>query len=159
MNIGINQTITVDSIMTTDVIALSSDARMTEASTIFENRLIHHIPIIDSEEIVIGIISRSDYLQMQNTFTAFNSAAAQTFNKQFFESMLVNEVMTKPVVMLRPNDSLYVAMDFFRENRFHAMPVVGEYGKLIGIISTYDLLNYAFSDLVLPEESLEPEPN
>ena len=147
----IDRTVTVDKIMTTDVISLSADVAMIEASIIFDRNLIHHIPIVDKEDVVVGILSRSDYLQMQNTFTAFDSSVAKMFNEKFFQSMLVHEVMTNPVVLLRPNDSLYVAMDFFRENRFHAMPVVGEYGKLIGIISTYDLLNYAFSDRINEE--------
>ena len=147
----IDRTITVDSIMSTDVTSLLSGATMLDASHIFDNKKIHHIPIVDSQDMVIGIISQSDYLQLQNTFTAFKTKAAISFNEIFFRSMLVNEVMTKPVVTLRPNDNLYVAMDFFKENRFHAMPVIGEYGKLIGIISTYDLLNYAFSDLVTPK--------
>jgi len=144
MNKVANTLMTVDRVMTTEVISLPINAPMIEASIIFENRLIHHIPIVDEEDVVVGMLSRSNYLQLQNSFTAFDSVSAQLFNDNFFSSMLVSEVMSKPVVVLRPNDSLYVAMDFFRENRFHAMPVVGEYGKLIGILSTYDLLNYAF---------------
>lgn len=143
----IDRSLTVDSIMTKEVQSLPTAASMTAASTIFDQQLIHHIPIVDEQNTVVGIISRSDYLQLQNAFTSFNSPAAKSFNESFFRSMNVEEVMTQPVVVLRPQDSLYVAMDFFRENRFHAMPVVGEYGELVGILSTYDLLNYAFREV------------
>lgn len=64
-------------------------------------------------------------------------------------SLLVREVMVKQVAKLRPEDKIELAADIFRENLFHAMPVVDNDGKLKGIVTTFDLLNYAFNDLLL----------
>ena len=59
-------------------------------------------------------------------------------------SLLVKEVMSKQVATLGPEDTLELAAGFFRENMFHALPVVDEDNMLIGIVTTYDLLNYAY---------------
>jgi acetoin utilization protein AcuB len=54
--------------------------------------------------------------------------------------------MTKQVAKLKTEDSLEMAVGFFRENLFHALPVVNDEGELVGIVTTYDLLNYAYSE-------------
>ena len=55
--------------------------------------------------------------------------------------------MTQPVVAVYPEDTAEIAVGMFRENRFHAMPVVDkESRKLVGIITVMDLLNFAFSN-------------
>ncbi|MEZ4980721.1 MAG: CBS domain-containing protein [Saprospiraceae bacterium] len=50
--------------------------------------------------------------------------------------------MTK-IVNLRPEDPASFAARIFGENLFHALPIV-ESGKLVGIVTTFDLLKMAF---------------
>jgi len=57
--------------------------------------------------------------------------------------------MTTQVAKLNPEDSIMVAAGYFRENLFHAIPVVSTDGLLVGILSTYDMLNFAFSEPAL----------
>ena len=54
--------------------------------------------------------------------------------------------MTSQVARLSPKDSLQTAADYFRENLFHAIPIVDENDRLVGILTTYDLINYAFRE-------------
>jgi len=57
--------------------------------------------------------------------------------------------MTKQLAKLKPNDTISIALGYFRENRFHAIPIVDENKKLVGIVSTLDMINYAYKDLVV----------
>lgn len=67
------------------------------------------------------------------------------FNEEVFATVTAAEVMSKPVAMLYPDDTLEQAMNYFRENLFHAAPVVNKQTKkLEGILTTFDLLNFAY---------------
>jgi predicted transcriptional regulator len=56
---------------------------------------------------------------------------------------LAEEMMTSQTTVLNPEDSVNYTAEIFMRNEFHAIPIVaGE--KLMGIITTYDLLKYAY---------------
>lgn len=117
---------------------------MDKVDLIFETHPIHHIPVVEDEQ-VVGMISKSDYFQILHGFTLFKAPVSKTYNEAVLRSLLVREVMTKQVACLKPEDTLAKAADYFRENLFHAMPIVDDQGKLRGILSTYDLLTHCFS--------------
>jgi acetoin utilization protein AcuB len=137
--------IAVASIMTTPVITVRPNDTMEKVQNIFKQHTIHHIPVVDGEGVVTGIISKTDYLKLLHGFTLFRTQKAETYNDAVLRSLLAREVMTKQVATLRPNDSAAMAASFFRENLFHAIPIVDQDKKLLGIVTTYDLLNYAFN--------------
>lgn len=142
----------VGQIMTTEVICLSPEDTMDKVQDIFQTHNIHHIPIIDGNK-VVGIISQTDYLKLLHGFTLFKTHDSQAYNNAIMRSLLVKEVMTRQVATVEPDDSLEFAAGFFRENLFHALPVVSEEGNLVGIITTYDLINFAFTEPSLLEPS------
>jgi acetoin utilization protein AcuB len=86
------------------------------------------------------MISKTDYYLVQDTFTIFRLKDAERINKDIFRSLLVSEVMSQPVVTRSPEDTIASAVDIFRENRFHALPVVNAKKQLVGIVSVFDLL-------------------
>ncbi|TXB66325.1 CBS domain-containing protein [Phaeodactylibacter luteus] len=145
-----DRTITVAQIMSTPVITVSPSDTMDEVQAIFRKNNIHHIPVVEQEK-VVGIISQSDYLRLQHGFTLFKTRHSETYNDAIMRSLLVGEVMTRQVATLAPDDSLEMAAGFFRENLFHALPVVDK-GRLIGILTTYDMLTYAYSAPFLIED-------
>lgn len=147
----IDRTTTVSEIMTTDVIFLRPGDTMEKVADIFRMNNIHHIPIIDENGKVVGIVSQADYHKILHGFTLFKTEKSEEYNKAILRSLLVKEVMTKQVAKLNPDDKLTVAAGFFRENLFHAIPVVDRKGSLIGILSTYDMLNFAFREEVYIE--------
>lgn len=57
-------------------------------------------------------------------------------------AILAKEVMTAPVISVKPDTSLKRAAEILDENRFSGMPVVDDEDKLIGIISETDILRY-----------------
>jgi len=134
----------VSDIMTTNVISVHPEDTMEKVQDIFRKNEIHHLPVV-SDGKVVGIISHSDYLKLLNTFTLFKTEKSERYNDAIMSSMLVKEVMTKQVAKLDMNDTIEIAAGFFRENLFHALPVVNGDGDLQGIVTTYDLLNYAFA--------------
>ena len=136
-------TTTVGQIMSTPVITVSPSDTMDKVQDIFRSNNIHHIPVVDDGK-VVGIISNADYLRLLHGFTLFKTEKSDHYNDAILRSLLAGEVMTRQVATLSPEDSLVMAVGFFRENLFHALPVLsGE--KLVGIVTTFDLLTHAYS--------------
>ncbi len=141
-----DKTVTIGQIMTTKVLFVKPNDTMDRVSDIFRMNNIHHIPVISDDDKVVGILSHTDYHKILHGFTLFKTEKSDEYNKAILRSLLVKEVMTKQVAKVNPGDSVMVAAGYFRENLFHAIPVVDKQGKLVGIVTTFDMLNFAFSE-------------
>ncbi|MEN0005336.1 MAG: CBS domain-containing protein [Bacteroidota bacterium] len=141
-------TTTVGQIMTTEVITVTPKDTMTKVQQIFQDNAIHHLPVVDGLKIV-GILSHTDYLKLLHGFTLFKTHQSEAYNDAIMRSLLVEEVMTKQVATLRPTDTVMMAASFIRENLFHALPIVKDNGTLIGIVTSNDLLNFAYREAVV----------
>jgi acetoin utilization protein AcuB len=56
-------------------------------------------------------------------------------------TMFVRDFMTKKPISLSPDDNLPLAINVSRKNHIRHLPVVDEYGKLVGIVVEKDLLS------------------
>lgn len=143
-----SNTVSVRQIMTTEVVTVRSDDTMEMVHRIFHTSDIHHLPVVNEDGKVVGIVSKSDYYSISNAFPLFRPDLRDAANERLFKSLLVEDVMTRQVATLSPDDAITVAAGFFKENIFHAIPIVDKQGKLVGILTTFDLLNYFFSQPV-----------
>lgn len=134
----------IKDLMTRPVVTLHPSDKMAIAADIFEHQAFHHIPVVDDERKVVGIISRHDYYKILNAFTVFNTENSRKANDTMLRALLTRDVMTRQLATVNIGDPIEKAVDMFKENRFHALPVVNDQKQLEGIITTYDLLNYAF---------------
>ncbi len=135
----------VKEIMTKEVITVQPDDSMEKVKDIFDHYSIHHIPVILHKK-VVGIISRADYLRVIQGFTLLSDSKAEEYNHALLRSLLAGEVMTAKVACLGTEDTLMAAAGYFHENLFHAIPIIDDEGELAGIITTYDLINYAYRE-------------
>lgn len=135
---------TIEDVMTQTVICVFPRDTMDKVDHIFKTRNIHHIPVVEDQK-VVGMISKSDYYQILHGFTLFKAPASKKYNEAVLRSLLAREVMTQQVATLHPEDSLEKAAGYFRENLFHAIPIVNREDKIVGILSTYDLITFCFS--------------
>ncbi len=141
----------VKDLMTTTVITVSDNSLMTEVTAIFEKYNFHHIPVVNKNNKIKGIISRLDYNKMLTSMSIFNTEQSQRENEEWAEKVLTEDVMTEDVVTLHPDDDLIKALVLLKRNLYHAFPVIDDQRKVIGIISTHDLIDFAFKDYNLPD--------
>jgi acetoin utilization protein AcuB len=127
----------VSKIMTRDLqIVLPSDP-LSKVKELFDNYRFHHIPVVHYKKIV-GIISRSD-------FQAYYTTLDKHFESRFINNVLLKhhlaeEIMTKRLAKVNPEDRLAVVVEIFKDNIIHALPVVNDADELVGIITTHDLI-------------------
>ena len=126
----------VSSIMTTNLVTVNAKDKLLEVKKIFDNHKIHHVPVVDFRKI-IGIISKTDLLSF------LKGASGDSYEKFLNESRLRNyyaeEIMTTGIAKLNSTDRIAIALEVFKENLFHAIPVVDN-DELVGIVTTYDII-------------------
>ncbi|MEM1319698.1 MAG: CBS domain-containing protein [Bacteroidota bacterium] len=134
-------------IMTLNPFTVGPDDSMARVDELFNTHNFHHLPVVNKENEVVGMISKSDYRLLCGRLTLFMRDRERTENLAYFRSLLVEEVMTTPVAKLGEENEASIAVGFFRENLFHAVPVVNKDNKLVGILTPLDLINYAFNEM------------
>lgn len=123
----------VESYMSQVPITIRGDTDYWEASGIMQEKDLHHIPVVDEDEKVVGIFTRRD-LKM----------AAMHFGEAHVE---VSKVMHSPVVTIAPDEPLAEAAQQMVDNRIGGLPVVDANGQIVGILTETDLLR-ALIDLL-----------
>ena len=127
----------VSEIMTRDLTVLSPTASIADAAAIFNTKKLHHIPIV-MEGNLVGIVSKSDYLFFRRGF--LDNKVDEHIEEIRMHNYEVSYIMTKGIAKVEPQTRINVALEIFKENIFHAIPVVQD-EKLVGIVTTYDIIN------------------
>lgn len=104
---------------------------------IFEKHGFHHVPVVEDGKL-IGIVSYTDYLRIISEL--FSGITTRSNSQTGLNNMLVKDLMTEQVVCLSPTNTVEDALSIFNSHQFHAMPVVEGNRRLVGILSTYDLM-------------------
>ncbi len=119
----------IKDVMTKDVISVKKDMPIYEAMEIMRKKDITGMPVIEDDMTLVGVITEKDVLRL---FYANEGEKNKTVG--FF--------MTRPAVSYRENENLRSVCDFMMINYFRRVPVVSKQGKLVGIISRPDIIDY-----------------
>lgn len=119
----------LSTIMTRDLITLSKNDTLAKANELLKTKRIHHLPVVENG-ILIGLITTYDLFKLR-------------YDKEQYDTVKIEEVMTRKLATLEPNDKIGTAAEIFMAHLFHAVPIV-EGNKLMGIVTTHDLLKYCF---------------
>ncbi|QHL88803.1 IMP dehydrogenase [Nibribacter ruber] len=109
--------------MIMDPVTLHEDATLGEALGLMKEHKIGGIPVINSEQTLVGIITNRDL----------------RFEKNY--AMKVSEIMTKDRLITAPKGiELDKAEDILQEFKIEKLPVIDEQGHLVGLITYKDIL-------------------
>jgi acetoin utilization protein AcuB len=133
-----NVQLSIKEIMTTGLYTVQQHDKLRKAIEIFAENTFHHLPVLGVGGNIVGILSREDIFRF----------AFQRKQDKSVELCEISDVMTPNPMVLDVDDSVGLAADVFLANKFHAVPVTnGE--ELVGIITSHDLLDYAYSDKIV----------
>ena len=106
-----------------DPVTLSPDATIGEAIRLMKENKIGGIPIVDSNNKLVGIVTNRD-IRLETNFKE-----------------KVSTVMTKDNLITAPEGTdLKKAELIFKQNKIEKLPVVNKAGKLIGLVTFSDIL-------------------
>ncbi|MGB5833833.1 MAG: CBS domain-containing protein [Thiohalocapsa sp.] len=115
----------VSDYMTRTPVTIGKDADYGAAFDIMETKNLHHLPVVDAGNEVVGILTRRD-LQL----------AARHFQEAPVE---VVDVMHTPVVTATPETNLVDAATMMMDNRIGCLPVLDGGRKVVGMVTETDL--------------------
>lgn len=110
--------------MISDPVTLSKDHTLGEARALMAKYKISGLPVVDQENVLIGIITNRDVKYQENL------------------EMKVEEIMTKNnLITSDKNTNLEKAKEILLKNRVEKLPIVDAENKLVGLITIKDIDN------------------
>lgn len=142
--------IKVEDMMTRSPHTLLRSHNLADAKSMMEALDIRHIPIIDADRKLLGVISQRDVLAAQE------SCLQQIpENQSFTLNTPLYEIMKTGVMTVAPQAGLKESAIYMQKHKVGCLPVVDR-GQLVGIITDSDFVAIAINLLELQEE-VEPE--
>jgi len=119
----------VKDIMTKEVISVKRETPIYQAMELMRKKDITGVPVVEDDMTLVGILTEKDVIRL---FYADDEEKNKT----------VKDFMTRPAVHYNENDSLQTICDFMMVNYFRRVPVTSTVGKVVGIISRPDVIEY-----------------
>ena len=132
----------ISEIMTKEVVTLNVLDSLETAEKLFKKHKIRHIPVVDEKEI-LGILSYSDILRISFADVSDDENSVDTF---VYDMFTIQQVMAKNLFTVSASATIKEVAELLSIKEFHALPVV-ENNKLVGIVTTTDLINYLIKQL------------
>ncbi|MEM1321874.1 MAG: CBS domain-containing protein [Bacteroidota bacterium] len=136
----------IKEIMTQPVVTVKPKTLFREIKLLFQHNNFHHLPVVDEDYKVLGIISKENWLSAVRNIA--RETTGETWTDFQYGKVLACDLMTPNPMVLDPDDSIGLAADIFLANRFHALPIV-EDDRLQGILTSHDLLYHAYSSVIV----------
>ncbi|MGI6657683.1 MAG: CBS domain-containing protein [Desulfobulbus sp.] len=125
--------------MTVDPITIPADLSVAEADAILQRYHIRHLPVVDEQGVLQGILSDRDVRSARASSVAVTKERENVLEK--IRQTPVSAVMTHDPLFLTPNATLDDALWLFQGRRIGAFPVIDLDERVVGIFSTADLMN------------------
>ncbi len=128
-------TISAEAIMSSPVLTLPVTASIHEAWEMVQVRRFRHIPILNEEGTLTGILSDRDL-----ALGMVESVEKQPKQGTSLGEKTLHPYMSFPVLIARPETGIGAIAKVFFEERIGAMPILSSEGNLKGIVTRADIL-------------------
>lgn len=128
----------VRDLMTEDVISIRANEDLLTARELMWDHDIRHLPVVDEDNELIGLLSHRDLLQVTEKAESSLPLSAQN---DLLQSTRVEEMMVQEVATTEPDEDIRRAAQLMVENKFGCLPVVSG-GRLAGIITESDFVRF-----------------
>ncbi|MET3682665.1 acetoin utilization protein AcuB [Alkalibacillus flavidus] len=122
----------VEEMMSKPIVTLSPNDLIEEALVLLNEHKIRHIPVIDDDQQVVGILSDRDIRD------ATPSILENDQNKDILKHD-VSSIMTSPVITVHPLDFIEDIASIFYDHEIACVPVT-KGNQIVGIVTEKDLL-------------------
>ena len=112
--------------MSTDIFSVDENDSIELVLNIMQWKNVHHVPVINNNKKLIGLLTKADIKSYINN------------DKMLQDS--IKHIMKKEVISINQYNSLNEAKALMEKHKIKGLPVV-KYNKLIGIITTKDILD------------------
>ncbi|MEO3811591.1 CBS domain-containing protein [Sphaerisporangium sp. B11E5] len=148
----------VRDMMTRDVVSVPTAMTFKQVARTLVDHAISAVPVVDAGGAVAGVVSEADLLRKEEfrelyyrefyeaPGRAWGGYATGTAARRKAEALTAADLMTAPAVTVRPDTSVVRAVRMMDERGVKRLLVVGDDGRLAGIVSRSDLLRLFVRD-------------
>ena len=136
----------VRDLMSRPVKTVGPTSALREVIRLMEEEHIRHVAVVDENERLVGLVSHRDVLRSQEGSVSGAPSAEQAHMNRWLEARWL---MTKEVRIVHPDTPALEAALTLRSHGDGCVPVV-EDGRLVGIVTESDFVEYAIQSLSDP---------
>lgn len=130
----------VSAIMTLKPVVATQFHNFSQVLRLFTEFPVHHLPIVDGNNKLIGIISSNDLPKVFLNLSKRDEKVALDLDV-IDAAINLADIMTPNPVTITSSDTIETAAKIFGDAKFLALPVVDN-GELVGILSIKDVMSY-----------------
>src|SRR5690625_2619095 len=148
----------VKDIMTKEVVTVKEEDTVETCAKMMSTHNLSGIPVVDSSGYMKGIITEGDLIKRKAkvptpAYLEFLGGIIYLDNpNKFFDEvkksmgLFVKEVMTEDIITVMSHDTIEEAVNLLVNKKIKRLPVVNDDGKLVGIVSRRDIMEYIFEN-------------
>ena len=129
---------TVDSIMSRDVVTVTPDSALMEIRSLLHERGFRHLIVVEADDTLCGVISDRDVLRALSPFLDTLSEEHRDIKTL---GQPASQIMRTNPMTVEPTTPIEKAARILLDNNISSLPVV-EDDTLVGIVTTKDLLQH-----------------
>jgi CBS domain-containing membrane protein len=133
-------------VMTREVLTVEYGTSLQEAWTLLRKEGLKSLPVVDRGRHVVGIVTLTDFLDAasldvhQGFDQRLRRFMSRSPNSHTDKPEVVGQIMTRKVRVTRPHRTLSDLVLLFNSTGHRHIPVVGEGGKLVGMVTQSDVV-------------------
>ncbi len=125
-------------IMATDLVTIGVNDNLDSAREIMRVRRIRHLPVVDSNDQLIGLITTTNVLAATDSFMRDDESRVR------LKEIPVKDAMVADVITVDKHAGIRQAALFMEEHRIGCLPVMAD-GKMSGIVTDTDFVGVAIN--------------
>jgi len=138
-------------IMTKSVVSVTKQTPLKEVAELMAQHKISGVPVIDTENLVTGVISEKDFLSHMSSekITTIMGVLSECLKSKGCVVLPIKQgkaedIMSAPAITVKQDIQLIKITWLFTERAINRVPVTDEEGRLTGIISRGDIVRASF---------------
>lgn len=145
---------TVGEIMTRELHTLTPENTLADARSLMSNKHVRHIPIVDGDGELLGLVTQRDALAAMDS-VLFGTSEEQRKARE--EAIRIDAFMTTDVATVDVRADMRSAALYLERNKHGCLPVIKD-GKLCGIVTEADFVGVAINLLEQQQQNEPVEP-
>ena len=129
----------VKDIMKSPVRTIFSDEPIINAIKIMKEMGFRRLPVLDRDNNLVGIVTDRDLRQATNSPVVFHDIS---YDEYLLNEIRVETCMSSMPITITPEADIVDAARIMENMKIGGVPVVDNTGRIVGIVTVSDLINY-----------------
>ncbi len=131
-------------LMASPVLTVSAEEDFKNVESKFRARGIRHLPVVDSQNRVVGLITQRDLYRI---VSPRHTEDGYIYDPAMLNDFVLSRQMTASPYTLSPEDPVSKALEVMIRNKYGCIPLVDTENKLVGIVTSGDILKWVAAQI------------